>query len=173
MKMDFKKDAKKANISLLEENKKLKFELDKAKKESEEFKNKYLRALADYQNYEKRVSEDKEQIGQLAIRNVLLKILPFLDNLNKAEIFIKDEGLTMIINKYGETLKELGVEEIDILGKQFDPHLAEAIEVVEGKEDNIVKEILRKGYMHNGKVLRVAQVKVTKKNPKSEIRNNK
>lgn len=173
MKMDFKKDAKKANISLLEENKKLKFELDKAKKESEEFKNKYLRALADYQNYEKRVSEDKEQIGQLAIRNVLLKILPFLDNLNKAEIFIKDEGLTMIINKCGETLKELGVEEIDILGKQFDPHLAEAIEVVEGKEDNIVKEILRKGYMHNGKVLRVAQVKVTKKNPKSEIRNNK
>jgi len=158
-----KKDHKEGNLEI----NKMKEELEKIKREKDDYKNKYLRALADYQNYEKRVSEEKEQIGQLVIINVLLKLLPFLDNLNKAEIFIKDQGLNIIKDKFHETVKELGVEEIDILGKQFDPHLAEAIEVVGGKEDNKVIEILRKGYKYRDKVIRVAQVKVTKKNPKS------
>lgn len=162
MKMDSKKDAKKANISLVEENKKLKFELDKARKETEDFKNKYLRALADYQNYEKRVREEKEQIGHIANTGIILKLLPFLDNLDKAEIFIRDDGLKIVKEKFYQILKELGLEEIQVLGKPFDPHIVEAIEVVEGKEDNIVRGVLRKGYMYNGKVLRVAHVKVTR-----------
>lgn len=163
MKMDSKKDAKKANISLAEENKKLKVELDKARKETEDYKNKYLRALADYQNFEKRVGEEKEALRQGASRVFLLKLLPFIDDLMKAEVFVKDSGLKLVRDKFSQILKEEGLEEIQVLGKEFDPHLAEAIEVVKGEKDNIIAEVLRKGYSLNGKVLRVAQVKVSKK----------
>lgn len=144
-----------------EEAKKL--EVEKLKKEVGDFKNKYLRALADYQNYEKRVVQEKEELKKSANKELLLKLLPFLDHLDKAVIFVKDEGLKLIKENFHKVLSEVGLEEIELIGKQFDPHLAEAIEVVEGKEENIIKEVLRKGYKYNGRVLRVAQVKVSKK----------
>ncbi|MBI4226093.1 nucleotide exchange factor GrpE [Candidatus Roizmanbacteria bacterium] len=161
--MNSKKDSKKTTMHNGMEIKRLREELEKTKKDSEDYKNKYLRALADYQNYEKRVSDEKIQTGQIATTGLLLKLLPFLDHLEKAEVFIKDQGLKMIKDKFYEMLHDIGLEEIQVLGKPFDPHLAEAIEVIEGKDENIVKEILRKGYRYNEKVLRVAQVKVTKK----------
>ena len=137
--------------------------LEKTKKEAEDYKNKYLRALADYQNYEKRVSDEKSQIREQVLAQVLLKLLPFLDNLDKAEIFIKDSGLKMVKDSFYKMLSEMGFTEIQILGKEFDPHLAEAVDIVSGEKDNMVKEILRRGYSFNGKILRVAQVKVSKK----------
>lgn len=137
-------------------------EIEKLKKEVEDYKNRYLRALADYQNLEKRTVEEKEQLIFQANKNLLLKLLPILDNLENAEVFIKDEGLKMVKNSFYQLLKSEGVEEIDILGKEFDPHLAEAVEVVEGAKDNVVVEVIRKGYRINNKVLRVAQVKVSK-----------
>lgn len=158
-----KKNPKQENLEL----KKLREELKRVKKESEDYKNKYLRALADYQNYENRISEEKRQISLSTVSEIVLKLLPFLDDLEKAEAFVKDKGLKLIKDRFCETLREVGIEETQILGKLFDPHIAEAIEVVDGKEDNIIKEVLRKGYIYKGKVLRVAQVKVTKQNPKS------
>lgn len=155
-----KKNPKQENLDI----KKIKDELERTKKEAEEYKNKYLRALADYQNFEKRVREEKEGLGESAITLFVLKLLPFLDNLEKAEIFIKDKGLKMVKDKFYEILKEMGLEEIQVLGKEFDPQKAEAIEVVEADADNMVKEISRKGYMYRGKILRAAQVKVTKRN---------
>lgn len=143
--------------------KKLKEELEKVKKEAEDYKNKYLRALADYQNFEKRSREEKDQSGKFAVTLFIIKLLPFLDNLEKAEIFIKDKGLKMIKDKFYEILKEAGLEEIQVFNTEFDPQYAEAIELVEGDKDNMVKEVLRKGYMYKGKVLRPVQVKVTKK----------
>lgn len=157
------KDKKKSHYHSEEEVKKLKEELEKVKKEAEDYKNKYLRALADYQNFEKRTREENEQIGESAVILFILKLLPFLDNLEKAEIFIKDNGLKMIKDKFYELLKETGFEEIQVLNKEFDPQYAEAIELVEEDKDNMVKEIVRKGYAYRGKILRVAQVKVTKK----------
>lgn len=137
-------------------------EISILKKQAEEFKNKYLRALADYQNLEKRVNEEKFEIMKMANKNLLVKILPFLDNLEKAEIFIKDEGLKISKNHFLQILKETGLEEIDLLNKDFDPNLAEAVDIVPGKEDNKVMEVLRKGYKFEEKILRVAQVKVSK-----------
>ncbi|MBI4009192.1 nucleotide exchange factor GrpE [Candidatus Roizmanbacteria bacterium] len=142
---------------------KLKKEIDELKKQIEDYKNKYLRALADYQNYEKRVKEEKDIVQQVAVINVLLQLLPFLDNLDKAEVFFKDAGLKMVKDSFNKTLQEIGLEEIQVLDKEFDPHLAEAIDVIKGDKDNIVREVLRKGYKYNGKILRVAQVKVSKK----------
>ncbi len=154
-----KKNTKQEKLNI----KKLSEELEIVRKERDEFKNKYLRALADYQNYERRVIEEKRQQSEELTANFVLKLLPFLDHLEKAEIFVKDQGLKMIKDKFYNILSELGLEETQMIDKPFDPHFAEAIEVIEGKEDNIVKEVLRKGYRYNGRVLRVAQVKVSKK----------
>lgn len=137
-------------------------ENDQLKKQLEDYKNKYLRALADYQNLEKRVVEEKKQFQRTINKNLLLKIITILDDIDKAEIFLKDKGLSMIKDRFMRLLLEEGIKEINVLGKPFDPHLAEAIEISEGKEDNIVTEVLRKGYYHYDIVLRPAQVRVSK-----------
>ncbi|OGK09204.1 nucleotide exchange factor GrpE [Candidatus Roizmanbacteria bacterium RIFCSPHIGHO2_01_FULL_35_10] len=155
--------AKKSSKISDQDIEKLKKEVEELKKQTDDNKNKYLRALADYQNFEKRVGVDQINISKTVIKNVLLKLLPFLDNLDKAEIFIKDNGLKMVKDNFYKTLQDVGLEEIPILAKPFDPYTAEAIDIVEGKEDNKVVEIIRKGYKFNDKILRVAQVKVSKK----------
>lgn len=145
------------------ETEKLQIEIVELKKQADEFKNKYLRAIADYQNLEKRVGEERFELMKMANKNLLIKILPFLDNLEKAELFVKDEGLKISKDHFMQILKEAGLEEIELLGKDFDPVYAEAIDIVEGKEDNKVVEVLQKGYMFGDKIIRVAQVKVSKK----------
>lgn len=137
-------------------------EINILKKQAEEFKNKYLRALADYQNLEKRVSEERFELMKMANKDLLIKILPFLDNLEKAEVFVRDPGLKISKEHFLQILKEAGLEEIDLLNKDFDPNLAEAIDIVAGKEDNKVVEVLRKGYKFEDKIIRVAQVKISK-----------
>ncbi|QQG44641.1 MAG: nucleotide exchange factor GrpE [Candidatus Roizmanbacteria bacterium] len=132
-------------------------------KDAEDYKDKYLRALADYQNFEKRVRQEKEYVAKMAEARIILKFLPFLDNLEKAEIFIKDQGLKMIKDQLIQALKQSGVEELDLQNKEFDPQYAEAVEVVEGDKDNIVVEVLQKGYLFEGQLLRPAQVKVSRK----------
>ncbi len=135
----------------------------KLKEELETYKKQYLRALADYHNLENRINEERERIGKRATKAFVLKLLPFLDNLEKAEVFVKDEGLGLIKNQFSKILKDEGLEEIQILGGQFNPELAEAVDVVKGEDDNIVQDVLQKGYMLDGEVVRHAQVKVTKK----------
>lgn len=153
------KNKKLTNKNQIEE---LKKEIEELKKQVEEFKNKYLRALADYQNLEKRVAFEKQEIIKRANRDLILDLLPFLDDLDKAEIFIKDEGLKSIKKQFFEILKKFGLEEIEVLGKVFDPSFAEAVEVVKGDKDNIIIEVVRKGYKLNNDIIRVAQVKVSK-----------
>ncbi|MGB9883399.1 MAG: nucleotide exchange factor GrpE [Microgenomates group bacterium] len=152
-------DKKRKNTEVEE----LKKQLEELKKNAEEFKNKYLRALADYQNLEKRVNEEKKEIISLANKNLILKLLPFLDTLDKAEIFVKDQGLKMAKEQIWQVLKEYGLKELNVLDKPFDPNIAEAVDIVTGEKDNWVVEVLRKGYKLADKILRVAQVKVSKK----------
>ncbi len=144
-------------------NNKLKEEIEKVKKERDEYKNRYLRALADYSNFENRVVSEKGELVKSANTHLILKLLPLLDHLEKAEIFVKDQGLKIVKDDFVKVLKDLGLEEIDTVGKPFDPHVAEAVDVVAGEKNDIVTEVLRKGYRFAGKVLRVAQVKVSKK----------
>ena len=133
------------------------------KKCCNDYKGKYLRALADYQNLEKRVEESKKIFIQKANESLLLKIIPFLDDLERAEIFIKDPNLKLVKENLMKILKDEGVEKIEVLGKGFDPFLCEAVEMVPGEKENIVVEVVRKGYKFKGEVLRVARVKVSKK----------
>ncbi|MFZ6035118.1 MAG: nucleotide exchange factor GrpE [Patescibacteria group bacterium] len=133
------------------------------KKQVDEFKNKYLRALADYQNLENRVRNEREWVVENANRNLVLRLLPFLDNLEKAEVFVKDQGLKIAKDHLEKVLKEIGLEEIVVKDREYDPYTAEVIDIVAGDKDNIVVEVLRKGYKMQDKILRVAQVKVSKK----------
>lgn len=138
-------------------------EIKKLKQEVEEWKNKYLRALADYQNLEKRVNNEMILFQKKANLKLLLQFLEVLDLIEKAEVFIEDHGLKLVKDKFLAILEEQGVKEIDLLGKPYDPHFAECIEVVEGKKDNIIVEVVRKGYQIENEIIRVAKVKVEKK----------
>ena len=129
----------------------------------EEYKSKYLRAVADYQNLEKRMFEDRKETATREKANVINRLLPFLDNLDKAEMFIKDPGLKMIKDQFVQTMQELGIQEVQLQGTEFDPHVAEVIEVVDGEKDNIIVDVLRKAYSLNGKVIQHGQVRVSKK----------
>ncbi len=129
----------------------------------EELNNKYLRSLADYQNLEKQTQAWREDFVKFANQGLIKQILEILDDLEKAQAHLKDDGLQIIIEKLKGILKNNGVEEIDLTGKEFDPTLAEAIEVKPGKEDHKVVEIVAKGYKLNEKVIRPAKVVVSKK----------
>ena len=126
------------------------------------YKNNYLRALADYQNFEKRVGEQKEDFIKSASKRIITKLLPLLNNLEKAEVFVKDPGLKLIKDELEKILKEEGLEELNVLGSIYNPEFAEAVEIIDGESDNKIVEILRKGYKLNGIVIQVAQVKVSK-----------
>ncbi|MFA5136234.1 MAG: nucleotide exchange factor GrpE [Patescibacteria group bacterium] len=138
-------------------------ELDAARKERDEYKQKYLRALADYQNFEKRVITDKEATIKNANKYLIIKLLNFLDDLERAEIFIKDQNLKIIKESFHKLLEKEGLKELDVQNKQFDPVQSEVVDVVEGDEDGQVVEVFRKGYEFNGNIIRVAQVKVAKR----------
>jgi molecular chaperone GrpE len=130
--------------------------------EAEEYKNKYLRALADYQNLEKRHESMKVEIQRKTRNEIVSKFLSVLDHLEKAETFMKDDGLMMIANEIRTVIREVGLEELDLVGKEYDPYTAEAIDVIQGEKDNIVVDILRKGYKIDDQIIRPAQVRVSK-----------
>ena len=136
------------------------------KKQGEEYKTKYLRAIADYQNYERRVQEQRIEWTKNANKNVILKLLTFLDDLERAEIFIKDSNLSHIRNSFTKMLESEGLEEIEVLDKPYDPYTAEVVDTKEGEKDDMVVAVLRKGYTYNGQLLRVAHVTVSKKGEK-------
>jgi molecular chaperone GrpE len=127
-----------------------------------DFENKYKRALADYQNLQKRVNEERVEWIRSANKEILLRLLPVLDTLMLANQHGKDEGLKVSINQFLDILKAEGVTRIETTGKEFNPEVMECI-VTDSGDTNKVLEELRAGYMMNEKVLRPAQVKVGKK----------
>ena len=165
-----KKDSAKSNIDQneikqkLEENKEAKKnEVELLKTRVEECENKYKRALADYQNLEKRVSEERHEWIATASKQLILNLLPILDTLilTKKHISVQDEGLSLSLKQFLDTLKTEGVKKIEVLNKKFDPKLMQCIQTVEGEEDKVLEEV-RPGYTLYGNILRVALVKVGK-----------
>ena len=139
-------------------------DIKKLEEEVLNFKNMYLRALADYKNLENRVQQERGQMRDSIKKQIVMELLPVLDNLHQAEIFTKDTGLQMVNKSFQQALDKIGIKEIELLGREYDPYSAEVIEVIEGKEDNIVVDVVQKGYSLNGEVIRPAKVKVSKVN---------
>lgn len=137
-------------------------DIKKLEEEVLNFKNMYVRALADYKNLENRVQQERGQMRDAIKKQIIMEMLPVLDNLNQAEIFTKDTGLQMVNKSFIQALERIGVKEIELLGREYDPYSAEVVEVVAGDENNIVVEVLVKGYSLGGEVIRPAKVKVSK-----------
>ena len=136
-------------------------QLEELKKQIEEWKNKYLRALADYRNLEKRKEEEVASVRKFAGEVILARLLPVADTFVTAGIHLKDAGLDLAVKELFAFFEEQGVAKIETVRKVFNPHEMECIEVVEGTENEVIEEVLP-GYRLRGKVLRVAQVKVGK-----------
>lgn len=136
------------------------------KKQEEDWKSKYLRALADYQNLEKRAREQINESREFAAEVIIARLLPVVDTFTKVKEHILDPGFDLAYKELIAVLTEQGVEKILVLGKQFNPHEMECIEVIEGPDNEVVAELLP-GYLFRGKIIRVAQVKVGKQNIKN------
>ena len=125
----------------------------------ESLDNSWKRALADYSNLEKRTAEEKENFLTLVKIQIVESFLPFFDNLEKIQEHSKDEGLNLTLKDLQKVLKNIGVEEIEAEGKDFDHNTMEAIEVQKGEKNKVLK-IIQKGYLLNGFLLRPAKVAV-------------
>ncbi len=124
-----------------------------------DIENQLKRALADYQNLEKRIAEERGSFARTANRDLVLKLLPVLDNLFLAQNHIQDEGLNLSIKKFLDVLKEEGVEKVETKDQPFDPNTMECVSVQEGEENKVLEE-LRPGFIMEEKTLRPAQVVV-------------
>ena len=117
------------------------------------------RVMADYDNFKKRTVRDQLEFVKYSNRELLTKLLPVLDDLERAEAHVKDAGLSLAIKHLREVLSAEGVSELEVAGKTYDPTLAEVTETVDGPKDQVV-EVVRIGYKLNDQILRPAQVKV-------------
>ena len=146
--------------------KKLESELEEANKRADEINEKYMRMLAEYDNFRKRSAKEKEGVYGDACTDVLTAILPVLDNLERAESCKDAEGLSkgleLTLKSFRETLEKLGVHEIEAKGQTFDPNLHNAVmhEENEACGENEITDVLMKGYVKGDKVIRYAMVKV-------------
>ena len=128
---------------------------------------KYMRTLAEYDNYRKRTIKEKETIYPEAKAIVVEKILPIVDNFNRAleSAENKDafyEGIVMLKKQLDDTLTSLGVEEIKAVGEEFNPELHNAVMHIDDEEqsENVIVEEFQKGYKIGDRVIRHSMVKV-------------
>jgi molecular chaperone GrpE len=133
----------------------------KSPTQPKDLENSLKRALADYANLKKRVATDQLQFVKYSNQELLNKLLPVIDNLSRAQNYLKDEGLKLALNQFLNVLESEGVKKINNLNQEFDPVLAECVEMVIGKKNKVV-EIIKSGYTYHDKILRPAQVKVGK-----------
>ncbi len=172
---------KKGPVTLLKE------ELEKTKQEAKVNYDNYLRAVAEFDNYRKRIQKENEEFREYAQANLLLDLVPVLENFdralfhvgfginhakkNGANINSPDpnwlQGIKIIYNQLKDILAKYGFQEYSCLGQEFDPKKCEAINYIETDEKppNTVFEEAGKGYMLKGRVLRPSLVIVSK--PKS------
>lgn len=144
-------------------------EVETLQKQVEEYKDKWMRNVAEFDNYKKRNARMWQDAFNEGVASVIVKILPVGDNLDWALTLGLDEkteeGIKGIRRKFDETLKSLEIEEINPIGKPFDPNEAEAVMQVpaeEGEESDTVKQVFQKGYRKKDKIIRYAKVSVIK-----------
>ena len=137
--------------------------------ELQEQKEKYLRLSADFDNYRKRTLKEKIDLTKLAGEEIFARILPVLDNLERAMKSIEEakdldavkEGMYLIYNMFKEYLGQQGVKEIEAMHQEFDTDVHDAITKIPASDNNLkgkVVDVIEKGYYLHDKVLRYAKV---------------
>ncbi len=146
-----------ADESLLNKFEQLQEELSTAQEKEK-------RALADYQNLLRRTEQERSRIARFANRQLIEKLLPVIEGLDKAAEQLQDSGLDIVVNQLRSVLKEAGLEKIDPMGKEFDLETMEAV----GRqgEGNQVVDVVQEGYRLKGEVIQHA--KVVLGNPEKE-----
>ncbi|MBW1660225.1 MAG: nucleotide exchange factor GrpE [Deltaproteobacteria bacterium] len=142
-------------------------------KEYKELYDKYVRLHAEFENFKRRITKDKQEAIRYANQELIRQILPFVDNLERSlqhadeskNIDALKEGIEMTIKDFLKTLEKLGLETIQSEGEPFDPNVHEAImqEERDDMEPNTVVQELQRGYKLHGRVIRPATVTVSKK----------
>lgn len=170
---DSKKDKKKEDKHLKEENKKLtaelegtKFALEKATADLAEVNDKYLRTAAEYENFRRRSAKEREGIYAEAYSDALASILPIMDNLERAAAYSDgaqlSDGIKLIFKSAKDAFERIGVTEFGAAGEQFDPQIHNAMMHIDDEAygQNEIVEVFQKGYKKGDRVLREALVKV-------------
>ena len=161
--------------ALLKAVEKLRAELDKAKHEAHEYKDRYLRLYAETENFKKRMSRDVIEQGKYANENLIKELIPVLDNLERAISHSESapggqggeglvEGVKMVAKQLYDVLAKFGVTQVESVGKPFDPNKQQAmmhVETAEHEPGTVVEEF-QKGYFLNDRILRPAMVTVAK-----------
>ena len=151
-----------------EEEKEQPSELEKAVLAADDFKRKWYAVTAEYDNYRKRTAMTASQKYAEGVADVLIKIMPIGDNIDRALAVCNDEkmkqGLEMVKAAFDKILSDEGVEAFDPTGEEFNPVTANAVmaqPAAEGEKAGVVKQTFLKGYKKGDKILRFAQVVVT------------
>ena len=141
-----------------------------AEKRAEEEHDQLLRTLADFNNYRRRAREELDQARQFAIEDIVIRLLPILDNFERAiktgeeieEFDALHGGVVLILRQLRDVLEKEGIKPIEAEGRQFDPVLHEAVmrEDTDEYPDNTIIEEFQKGYILGDKVIRPSMVKV-------------
>jgi len=156
--------SKKEEKKLKKENAELTEELNKLKYDHKDLGDKYLRLIAEYDNFRKRSQKERETIYADAYTDVLVNILPVIDNLERALMFGESgqvvDGVKMTLAQFNTALEKLGIKQIET--KTFDPKLHNAVMHVDDEAygENEIVEVFQKGYIKGDKVIRFAMVKV-------------
>ena len=141
--------------------------------EEENWKDKYLRTLAEQENMRKRNQKEKQELARFGVENAIAEFIPAIDNFENALRFAENStgevknwatGFEMILSQFKEVLYNHGVVSFHSEGNAFDPEYHEAVEIVETTEypDNVVMHEFTKGYKSETRTIRPARVKVAK-----------
>jgi len=139
------------------------------KEQEEDSNSKYLRLMADFQNFKRRTEKEKADIYAFANEKLVIGLLDVIDDFERALSHEQDatdsfaEGMRMIFKNFKGVLEKSGMEEIEALGIKFDPNVHNAVmtEATEEYDSGIVSDVMQKGYKLNKKVIRPSMVKVS------------
>lgn len=139
-------------------------------KKANDYLDRYQRTLAEFDNFRKRTMKEKASMYDDGVRDSVLKLIPVIDNFERAVSAVSEEekesglykGIEMVLKQFTEILTSLGVQEIEAEGKAFDPNLHNAVMHIEDENfgENEVAAVLQKGYICKDKVIRPSMVQV-------------
>ena len=170
--MDINTDESISGTSHLKEPVAVEDEVEKLKSEVDELKDKYLRQVAEFENFKRRTAREKVEMIQTAGKEVITSLLEVLDDCDRAEKQLQNsndvaikEGIQLVFNKLRNTMQSKGVKAMQTIGTEFNPDMHEAITEIPAPSAEMKGKVIdevQKGYYMNDKIIRFAKVVVGK-----------
>jgi len=143
-------------------------EIDEKEQKIKELEDKYLRLYSEFENFRRRTAKERLELSTVATEDLMKELLPVLDDFERGmkametaeEVAAVKQGVELIFDKFYKTLKSKGLEPIDAIGKELDTELHEAITQAPAPEEKLkgkIMDVVEKGYLLNGKVIRFAK----------------